>query len=308
MPEQQPIKLFYSYSHKDETLRDQLETHLKLLQRQKVIDTWHDRQIGAGEEWQQAIDKNMEAADIILLLISADFLASDYCFDVEIQRAMQKHHEKSAVVIPVSLRPCDTENIEFMKCQGLPKNFKAVTTWNNQDEAFKDIAKGIRLAAECIHQQKGSTVDNHPKPEVINSAAIADQADTQTITNLLPEVTLGADFKKFLHKQISAELLKPEARWLKEQLADLFNHDKAAKDLVALLTDSLLEPPVDEAIRDYLTLAASDCICPTGCRYPEVSDKVALVRQAAEQILGWLVLSSINENEIRQIFPCCTPT
>ena len=88
MLEQQTIKLFYSYSHKDEALRDQLETHLKLLQRQKVIDTWHDRQIGAGEEWQRAIDKNMEAADIILLLISADFLASDYCFDVEIKRAI----------------------------------------------------------------------------------------------------------------------------------------------------------------------------------------------------------------------------
>ena len=73
-----PINLFYSYSHKDEALRDTLETHLKLLQRQNVIDTWHDRKIISGTEWDKAIDKNLEAADIILLLISADFLASDY--------------------------------------------------------------------------------------------------------------------------------------------------------------------------------------------------------------------------------------
>ena len=73
------INLFYSYAHKDEALRDALETHLKPLQRQQVIDTWHDRKIGAGREWEKAIDANLEAADIILLLISADFLASDYC-------------------------------------------------------------------------------------------------------------------------------------------------------------------------------------------------------------------------------------
>jgi hypothetical protein len=144
------INLFYSYSHADEALRDELEKHLKLLQRQQVIDTWHDRKISNGMEWDKVINKNLDTADIILMLISADFLASDYCWDIEIQRALQRHEEKSAVVIPVLLRPCDTGNADFMKLQGLPKNFKPVTTWSNQDEAFTDIAKGIRAAAEAI--------------------------------------------------------------------------------------------------------------------------------------------------------------
>jgi len=144
------INLFYSYSHADEALRDELEKHLKLLQRQHVIDTWHDRKISSGAEWDKVINKNLDTADIILLLISADFLASDYCWDIEIQRAMQRHDEGSAVVIPVLLRPCDTGNADFMKLQGLPKNFKPVTTWSNQDEAFTDIAKGIRATAEAI--------------------------------------------------------------------------------------------------------------------------------------------------------------
>jgi|APLak6261659701_1056019.scaffolds.fasta_scaffold00303_1 hypothetical protein len=142
------ISLFYSYSHVDETLRDELEKHLKLLQRQQVIDTWHDRKIISGTEWDKVINKNLDTADIILLLVSADFLASDYCWDIEIQRAMQRHEEKTAVVIPVLLRPCDTGNANFMKLQGLPKNFKPVMTWTNQDEAFTHIAKGIRTAAE----------------------------------------------------------------------------------------------------------------------------------------------------------------
>ena len=147
------INLFYSYAHQDEALRDSLETHLKLLQRQKVIDSWHGRKVGAGREWEQAIDKNLEAADIILLLISADFVTSDYCWDVEIKRAMQRHAENSAVVIPVSLRECDKTDAEFMKLQGLPKDFKPVKKWADQDSAFTDIAKGIRAAANKIRAE-----------------------------------------------------------------------------------------------------------------------------------------------------------
>ncbi len=154
MNNNQPLNLFYSYSHKDEELRDKLETHLKLLQRQGVIGTWHDRKIGAGNEWENTISENLEAANIILLLISSDFLASDYCFDIEIKRAMEKHHDKTAVVIPISLRPCDVVNVDFMKLQGLPKNFKPVIKWEHQDDAFTDIAKGIRAVAEEIRNPK----------------------------------------------------------------------------------------------------------------------------------------------------------
>ncbi len=154
MSDNHPIKLFYSYSHKDEVLRNELETHLKLLKRQKVIDTWHDRKIGIGTEWKDAIDENLEAADIILLLISADFLASDYCWDIEVKQAIKRHKEKSAVVIPIALRPCDTSGTDFMTLQGLPKDFKPVITWEHQDEAFTDIAKGIRACAEKIRNPK----------------------------------------------------------------------------------------------------------------------------------------------------------
>lgn len=171
------VKVFYSYSHADEGLRDKLEKHLKLLQRQKVIDTWHDRKINAGKEWKQAIDDNLEAADIILLLISVDFLASDYCFDIEVQRAMHKYEEGSAIVIPVSLCSCDTIDVEFMKLQGLPKDFKPVTSWDNEDDAFTDIAKGIRAVAQDIRIKgiRAAAEDKHKQDKIAQDKIADDQ-------------------------------------------------------------------------------------------------------------------------------------
>src|SRR3954470_14701905 len=98
-----PMSLFYSYSHKDEALRKKLETHLSLLQDEGVISGWHDRRIAAGAEWDGAISENLDKSGIILLLVSADFLASRYCRDVEVARAMGRHGAGTAQVIPVIL-------------------------------------------------------------------------------------------------------------------------------------------------------------------------------------------------------------
>ena len=148
--ENQRLEVFFSYSHKDEELRDELANHLKLLQREGVISSWYDRDISAGSEWEGEIDAHLNSAQIILLLISSDFLASDYCFDVEMTRAMGRHEAGEAVVIPVILRPVDWKSSKFSKLQALPKNAKPLTTWENRDEAFLDIAKGIRKAIASI--------------------------------------------------------------------------------------------------------------------------------------------------------------
>src|SRR5437660_11262721 len=140
----QPIELFFSYSHRDQDLRDQLETHLKLLQRQGLISSWHDRKIGAGDEWAGQIDAHLNSAQIILLLISADFIASAYCYDIEMKRAMQRHDAGKAIIIPVILRPCDWHKTPFGKLQVLPTDGRPVTgrSWHYLDEAFLDIARG----------------------------------------------------------------------------------------------------------------------------------------------------------------------
>jgi hypothetical protein len=113
-----------------------------------VIETWHDRMIAAGDEWKGAIDRHLEEADIILLLVSADFLASNYCWDVEMKRALERHDAREARVIPIILRSVDWQGAPFARLQCLPKDAIAVAAWANEDEAFTDIARGIRRAIE----------------------------------------------------------------------------------------------------------------------------------------------------------------
>ncbi len=145
-----PVRLFYSYSHKDDALRDKLEESLALLKRQEQISAWHDRRIGAGEEWKGAIDKNLEEAQIILLLVSASFLASNYCYDIEMKRALERHERGEARVIPVILRPVDWQGAPFGKLQALPKDGKPIIKWRPRDDGLKDVAEGIRQVIKEI--------------------------------------------------------------------------------------------------------------------------------------------------------------
>jgi tetratricopeptide (TPR) repeat protein len=144
------IRLFYSYSHQDEALRDQLEKHLALLKQQGVIVEWHDRKITAGTEWEGQIDEQLKSADLILLLISSDFLHSKYCYEVEMQEALRRQAAREAVVVPVILRPVDWESAPFGKLQALPSKGKPITTWENQDTAFTDVVQGIRRLVDDL--------------------------------------------------------------------------------------------------------------------------------------------------------------
>lgn len=143
-------KLFFSYSHADEALRDRLEVHLSLMKIQGLIETWHDRGITAGSNFSEAIDENLESANVILLLVSADFLASRYCYSVEMKRALERHEERAARVIPVILEPCDWHTAPFGKLLAVPKDGKAVTTWANQAEAWTDVVRQIRKVVEVV--------------------------------------------------------------------------------------------------------------------------------------------------------------
>jgi hypothetical protein len=136
--------LFFSYSHRDEALRNELEVHLSMLKRQGILETWHDRRIMPGEEFDKAISKNLEVADIILLLVSPDFLASDYCYDIEMQRAIARHEQNEACVIPVILRPCDWRHAPFGKLLVMPTDGKPVSKFSSQDDAFLEVVTAIR--------------------------------------------------------------------------------------------------------------------------------------------------------------------
>lgn len=143
-----PIRVFYSYSHRDSRLRQQLEKHLSLLKRENLVDDWYDGKIIAGEDIDDEIDRNLARSNLILLLISPDFLSSDYCFGREMREALKRHSRGSARVIPLILKPMEDgwQQTIFGRLKALPADGRPVTKWRNRDEAWADVANGIRGA------------------------------------------------------------------------------------------------------------------------------------------------------------------
>jgi internalin A len=147
--------VFISYSHKDETYRNELETHLILLQRQGLISTWTDRRIAPGDDWKTAIDERVATADIVLLLVSADFLASNYCYEQEMSRALQRHEAGEARVVPIIIRDVVWKSAPFAKLQALPRDAHPVATAPNRDTAWRQVAEGVEtVIKETLGMQR----------------------------------------------------------------------------------------------------------------------------------------------------------
>src|SRR3989442_12154966 len=157
-------EIFFCYAHEDEQLLKILKMHLKPLQHEGLIDVWYDRDISAGEEWEQEISKQLSAAQIILLLVSPDFINSDYCYGIEMKRALERHKRGEARVIPVILRPIYWQGA-LGKIQALPTDGRPATSshWHNLDEAFYDVAEGIRKPVEGL-KAPSTEIDSTYRP------------------------------------------------------------------------------------------------------------------------------------------------
>lgn len=154
-----PLEVFCCYAHEDQAMLEQLKKQLILLQRQGQITIWSDTDLNAGVEWEKELHQHLESADIFLLLISPDFMASDYCYGIEMQRAIQRHNEGSARVIPVLLRPAFLQGAPFAELQMVPTHARPVTQWRNRDDAFHDIATRInRVVTGGQAEQDGPSV------------------------------------------------------------------------------------------------------------------------------------------------------
>lgn len=178
------ITLFFSYSHPDEALRDELEKHLSILKRQGIIETWHDRWINPGEDFADQIDANLEAADIILLLVSSDFLASDYCYNIEMRRALERHQTGEVVVIPVILRPCDWHTAPFGSLLAATKDGKPVTKFPSLDEGLVEVTTAIKRAIERISPQgKKDAAPRGAMPAAVAPATTPPRSSNLRITH-----------------------------------------------------------------------------------------------------------------------------
>src|SRR5215470_3336514 len=189
------LEVFFSYSHKDEDLCDELNAHLTGLKCQSVIKNWTDRQITAGDEWRNEIEKHLDSADLILLLVSSDFLNSDFCYLIETSRALLRHESGDARVIPLIVRPVDWQGLPLSKLQALPKDGKPVTSWPNRDEAWLNVAQGTRRAIEEIAGRKAQRIRESsllpaaiPRPPRVGFVARRDQNGRDLIERLREEL------------------------------------------------------------------------------------------------------------------------
>ncbi len=173
------LSLFISYSHQDERFRKELNNHLSPLQRTGFIEAWHDRCILPGSKWAAEIDQRIEEADLILPLVSADFIASDYCYEKEMGRALERHEAGDATVIPVVIRSVVWESTPLAKLQALPRDARPVEEWKYRDRAWADVARGVLEASKGIFDS--------------SNAVKAMSGESRAMLNLSPETTAEVD-------------------------------------------------------------------------------------------------------------------
>ncbi|WP_438044180.1 SUMF1/EgtB/PvdO family nonheme iron enzyme [Sorangium sp. So ce128] len=185
---QKPIDVFISYARRDESALRELISHLAPMQRQGILRAWHDRELEAGARWEEEVRERLEAAQLILLLVSADFIASPSCWDVEMERAMARHAAGSARVIPILLRACDWKGAPFGHLAALPDNERPIQGRADRDEAWTDVALGIRAALE-----KNEKSDKK-RPRAQSHRPIYPDAETRRLAQELERarVRLGA--------------------------------------------------------------------------------------------------------------------
>lgn len=209
-------RVFISYSHKDEGLRDELEVQLSMLKRQGLIDTWHDRRMLAGDQLDWTISKELDEADIVLLLVSPDFLASDYCYKIEKARALKRHQQGTARLISVILRPCDWTHTDLAQYLVTPTDGRAVTQWPNRDEAFLDVVTSIRGAiGEIDAAQQPKPVHDHIEQPAREAAAAMPRSSNLRLKKEFTQADHDRfleDTFEFMDKFFQGSLAELEAR------------------------------------------------------------------------------------------------
>src|SRR5450631_809735 len=216
------VSVFISYSHNDEAFRKELSAHLAALKDEGKVSEWNDHLIMGGEEWDETIKRRMDNADIILLLLSADFIDSEYVRDNEIPAAIARHERGEAVVIPVFLRRFDySVHAPYAKLQGYPEGARPVALWENRDEAYYSVVKGIRLVADRIlegRERKAKDLQQarlryRTKAKELLADGVIDIAERDTLNELRETLKLSeTDAEQIEREESEPHRKKDEAK------------------------------------------------------------------------------------------------
>ena len=203
MNQERSVEIFISYSHEDIKWWEKLLMHFSTLERQGLISSWHDRKIEGGSEWAGEIDKHINSSEIIILLLSPNFLASNYAFEIEMKRALARHEAGEACVIPIIVRPCEWQEIGTKKLQVLPHNSVAVSKWPDEDDAFLDIITNMRSIIKKLE------LNEKPSHDLVSRTSLTDLVVLKKDTTISIGVDVGTTkIAAGLVKQVKGK--KPE--------------------------------------------------------------------------------------------------
>lgn len=240
-------KVFFSYSHEDEELRNKLAKHLSLLMRQGLVESWHDRKILGGDVIDDKVFTELDQADVILLLVSADFIHSEYCFGREMARAMERHEAKQARVVPVIVRPCDWHGAPFGKLMGLPRDGRPITSWANNDEAMLDVATQVRRIVDDMNRQ-AREVDKASVKAHGNTSTGSGQPTPVAPSSAVPSVSAGKRVPA-----LSTDILADAGDEARRMLTAAYNRLEVAR-----ITEQPMSISLTSALRDQLMERAKE--------------------------------------------------
>lgn len=198
----EPVQVFISYARKDGELLKNFLEHLKPLQRSGHISAWYDRDISSGSEWRKTLDFNLDAAELFLLIVSPSFIYSDFIYDVEMSRAMVRYERGEAIVLPVIFRPVEWSFTPFAKIQALPRDAKPVTSWDDPDEAYLDIIKGIRQVVDEFRKNNS----NRDEKALEGISNVEERQQTKNVK--LEKTIIPAKIEHVLDKRVSTYIKK----------------------------------------------------------------------------------------------------
>lgn len=192
-------KVFLSYAHADEAYKNELVNHLAPLKRRGVISEWHDRRLLPGAPLDATIAAELEAADLILMLISADFVASDYCWDKEMARALKRHEAGEARAISILCRPCRFKDLPFARFVMTPTDAKAISIWTDRDAAWVDVVAAIERAIETGPVGRKAPVEPTAEVDFDVTEAVATELRVERHA-ILPRVVTDLDLDRFFEQ------------------------------------------------------------------------------------------------------------
>lgn len=247
------IKIFIAYSHKDRASLDEFRTHAAPLVRNQQIQIWYDGEIRPGEVWNNSIKKNLHAADIILLLLSASSLASDYFYTQEVQDSLDRHYANTSRVVPIILSSCLWEETPLANLQGLPKGMKPIYDWANVDSAWNNVVQGVReiiqemerAGSEQINSSKLSEPQRDEKTKNIESPATNQKSKMPSAADSHAwEFTIDMDKRTAYEKYLTRF---PDGYYVEEAKAKL---DSFIADDIAW--EFVVEASTEKAFQKYL--------------------------------------------------------